>query len=228
MPRRDPYANTARGRRGTSGRVSEEEQKANMKSFLTGLSYIIPAGLTFNALRIAYRAVKAGKAATGLVKKAKAVVNTNKTAGASKVKTAGERAAENNLATAKAQIAKTKANKIKAKAAGNARMAGASGGAVLLASGVGAGSKTKTKKPTSTKTKSTSSTTAVPPKKKASAPTPKTSRQGNIGRTTTKYDTPKGKAKVEKLPADVKKKKSGPSFGKDYDSYMNSYFNRRK
>ena len=163
MPKRDPYANTARGK---STRVSEEEDKANMKSFLTGLSYIIPVGFGLNALRIAYRAAKAGKAATGLVKKANAVAKRTKT---------------------------------------------------------------KTKKPTSTKTKSTSSTTAVPPKKKASAPTPKTSRQGNIGRTTTKFDTPKGKARVEKLPADVKKKKkSGPSFGKDYDSYMNSYFNRRK
>ena len=61
-------------------------------------------------------------------------------------------------------------------------------------------------------------------------PIKQSKKAGNIGRTTTKYDTPKGKARVEKLPAAVKKKKkkSGPSFGKDYDSYMNSYFNRRK
>ena len=67
-------------------------------------------------------------------------------------------------------------------------------------------------------------------KKAAPVVAKKESKSGNIGRTTTKYDTPKGKARVEKLPAAVKKKKkkSGPSFGKDYDSYMNSYFNRRK
>jgi hypothetical protein len=68
-----------------------------MKSFLTGLSYVIPAGIGLNALRIAYRAAKAGKAATGLARKADTVAKTNRTPGASKVKTAGERIAENSL-----------------------------------------------------------------------------------------------------------------------------------
>ena len=109
--------------------------------------------------------------------------------------------------------------------------------------------KTKTKKPTSTKTITTGTKTittgsgvaVVQPKKEA---TPKTFSQGNIGRTTTKYDTPKGKARVEKLPTaapaarvDAKEKKvSGPktyqvgksSMNSNYSNYMNDSFNRRK
>jgi hypothetical protein len=102
--------------------------------------------------------------------------------------------------------------------------------------------KTKTKKPTSTKTITTGTKTittgsgvaAVQPKKEA---TPKTFSQGNIGRTTTKYDTPKGKARVEKLPTDAEEKKvSGPGtyqggksyMNSNYSNYMNNSFNRRK
>ena len=237
MPSKDPNANTSRGsNRGRSESLSDEKQMANMKSFLTGLSYVIPAGLGLNALRIAYKAAKAGKAATWLARKATVLAKTNRTPGASKVKTAGERIAENQLAFEKGTLAKIRANKLKAKAVGNAKMAGAAGVTALAANTVaGSRTKTETKKPTSTKTITTGSgAAAVQPKKEA---TPKTSRQGNIGRTTTKYDTPKGKARVEKLPTDAKEKKvSGPktyqvgksSMNSNYSNYMNDSFNRRK
>jgi hypothetical protein len=115
-------------------------------------------------------------------------------------------------------------------------MAGVAGATALAANTVaGSRTKTETKKPTSTKTITTGSGAAtVQPKKEA---TPKTSRQGNIGRTTTKYDTPKGKARVEKLPTDAKEKKvSGPGtyqvgksyMNSNYSNYMNNSFNRRK
>ena len=237
MPSKDPNANTSRGsNRGRSESLSDEKQIANMKSFLTGLSYVIPAGLGLNALRIAYKAAKAGKAATGLAKKADAVAKASITPGASKVKTVGERIAENRLAADKATLAKIRTNKLKAKAVGNAKVAGVAG-ATALAANTSAGSRTKTetKKPTSTKTITTGSGAAtVQPKKEA---TPKTSSQGNIGRTTTKYDTPKGKARVEKLPTDAKEKKvSGPGtyqggksyMNSNYSNYMNNSFNRRK
>jgi hypothetical protein len=55
------------------------------------------------------------KQPTGLAKKAAAGDKTNRTTGASKVKTAGERAAENKLAADKATIAKIRANKTKSK-----------------------------------------------------------------------------------------------------------------
>ena len=64
------------------------------------------------------------------------------------------------------------------------------------------------------------------------APSPNT-RGGNIGRTTTKYDTPKGKAKVAAKPkAEPKKKpatkkKVGQS-GMGMNAYQNLNYNRRK
>lgn len=225
MASRDPYANTAKGK---STSVSKEENAANMKNFLTGLSYVIPVGLGLNALRLAYKAAKAGKTAIGLKKKADAAVKANKTAGAKQVKTKGERAGENKLATDRAKVAANKAAAAKAKAKANAKMAGVAGATALAANSGKSKTTTTTKKPTSTKTKTTGSGAAavVPPKKKAYVPASKEAKQGNIGRTTTKYDTPKGKAKVAAKSKETKRKVGTSGMGNN--AYQNLNFKRRK
>lgn len=225
MASRDPYANTAKGNK---TKVSKEESAANMKNFLTGLSYVVPVGLGLNALRLAYRAAKLGKKAVGLQKQAKATTNANKTNAAKQVKTKGERAGENKLANDRAKVAANRAAAAKTKAKTNAKMAGAAGATALIANSGKSKTTTTPKKPTSTKTKTTGSGAAavVPPKKKAYVPASKEPKQGNIGRTTTKYDTPKGKAKVAAKPKETKRK-AGTS-GMGMKAYQNQMFNRRK
>mgnify|MGYP003625177854 CR=1 FL=1 len=224
MASRDPYANTAKGK---STRVSKEESSADMKNFLTGLSYIVPVGLGLNALRLAYKGAKLGKTAIGLRKQSDAISKANKTAGAKQVKTKGERAGENKLARDRAKVAANKAAAAKTKAKTNAKMAGAAGATALIANS-GKSKTTTPKKPTSTKTKTTGSGAAavVPPKKKAYVPASKEAKQGNIGRTTTKYDTPKGKAKVAAKPKETKRKVGTSGMG--HKAYQNLNFNRRK
>ena len=79
----------------------------------------------------------------------------------------------------------------------------------------------------------------VPPKKKPYVPASKKPKQGNIGRTTTKYDTPKGKAKVAAKPKAVAKPKAAPKkkpatkkkvsrSGMGMKAYQNLNSNRRK
>lgn len=225
MASRDPYANTAKGNK---TKVSKEESAANMKNFLTGLSYVVPVGLGLNALRLAYKGAKLGKKAIGLQKQAKATTNANKTNAAKQVKTKGERAGENKLANDRAKVAANRAAAAKTKAKTNAKMAGAAGATALIANSGKSKTTTTPKKPTSTKTKTTGSGAAavVPPKKKAYVPASKEPKQGNIGRTTTKYDTPKGKAKVAAKPKETKRK-AGTS-GMGMKAYQNQMFNRRK
>ncbi len=225
MASRDPYANTAKGNK---TKVSKEESAANMKKFLTGLSYVVPVGFGLNALRLAYRAAKLGKKAVGLQKQAKATNNANRTNAAKQVKTKGERAAENKLASDRAKVAANRAAAAKTKAKTNAKMAGAAGATALVAGAGKSKTTTTSKKPTSTKTKTTGSgaATVVPPKKKAYVPASKKSKQGNIGRTTTKYDTPKGKAKVAAKPKETKRKVGTSGMG--MNSYQNLNFKRRK
>ena len=225
MASQDPYANSAKGNK---TRATKEENAANMKKFLTGLSYVVPVGLGLNALRLAYKGAKLGKTAIGLRKQSDAISKANKTAGAKQVKTKGERAGENKLARDRAKVAANTAARTKTKAKTNAKMAGVAGATALAANAGKSKTTTTTKKPTSTKTKTTGSGAAavVPPKKKAYVPASKEAKQGNIGRTTTKYDTPKGKAKVAAKPKETKRKVGTSGMG--HKAYQNLNFNRRK
>ena len=85
---------------------------------------------------------------------------------------------------------------------------------------------TVTAKKVPTKTTGSGAAAVVPPKKKPYVPASKKPKQGNIGRTTTKYDTPKGKAKVAAKPKETKRK-VGTS-GMEMKAYQNLNFNRRK
>ena len=85
--------------------------------------------------------------------------------------------------------------------------------------------KPPTKPKTTRKTTGSGAAAVVPPKKKPYVPASKKPKQGNIGRTTTKFDTPKGKAKVAAKPKETKRKqtkrKTGVS-GMGYASYQDS------
>ena len=85
---------------------------------------------------------------------------------------------------------------------------------------------TVTAKKVPTKTTGSGAAAVVPPKKKAYVPASKKPKQGNIGRTTTKYDTPKGKAKVAAKPKETKRKVGQSGMG--MKAYQNLNFNRRK
>ena len=86
--------------------------------------------------------------------------------------------------------------------------------------------KPKPKPKTTRKTTGSGAAAVVPPKKKAYVPASKKPKQGNIGRTTTKYDTPKGKAKVAAKPKETKRKVGQSGMG--FKAYQNLNFNRRK
>jgi len=86
--------------------------------------------------------------------------------------------------------------------------------------------KPPTKPKTTRKTTGSGAAAVVPPKKKAYVPASKKPKQGNIGRTTTKYDTPKGKAKVAAKPKETKRKVGQSGMG--MKAYQNLNFNRRK
>ena len=86
--------------------------------------------------------------------------------------------------------------------------------------------KSPTKPKTTRKTTGSGAAAVVPPKKKAYVPASKKSKQGDIGRTTTKYDTKKGKAKVAAKPKETKRKVGQSGMG--FRSYQNLNFKRRK
>jgi hypothetical protein len=210
MASRDPYANTAKGNK-TS--VSKEESAADMRKFLTGLSYVVPVGFGLNALRLAYKSAKLGKKAVGLAKNADATVKANRTSAASKLKTKRERAGENSLAKDQAKVAANTAARTKAKARTNAKIAAGAGATALLAN-AGAG-KSKT---TTTKTPPTKTPTETPTTKK-----PTVARGGS--NTTTAEQRRKA---VEGAGYKLKEKKKYGESGMGMKAYQNQMFTRRK
>ena len=166
---------------------------SDMRKALEQASYVVPLGMSANALRLAYKGYKAGKTAIGLAKTGQRV---------SKAKTAANNAAK---------VAQTKADKA-------ANMAAGSAVAGLVASSISnSGAKNKTKTTGTTKNTNTTTTIKKPTTntKPKAAPSP-SARSGNIGRTTTKYEgkarvAPKPQTKPQTKPKDDTKKKYGKS-----------------
>tara|TARA_S200002703_G_scaffold148644_1_gene145533 strand:- start:866 stop:1585 length:720 start_codon:yes stop_codon:yes gene_type:complete len=231
-----------RGSRGTRREPQRDGiTKQQMIKALEVASYLIPAGAGINAIRLGYKALKAGKKVKEFAKAKDAAVTASKQAQANAARTVKGNAtrrrrgnmtqkqqkASNQKAVNKAKDADRKATSAanatrRAQNVRNRRVsaAGTSAGVAGVASVplvVGVAAKNKNKN----KNTNTNSAPAPAPK-----PTPK-GREGNIGRTSMDDFVPKPKVSKEKTnKPNNKNKKRMNEFGA-MTPYMNSKFNRR-
>ncbi len=229
-----------RGSRGTRREPQGDGiTKQQMIKALEIASYLIPAGAGINAIRLGYKALKAGQKVKQFAKAKDAAVTASKQAQANATKTIKGNAtrrsrgnltqkqqkARNQKAVNKAKDADRKATSAanatrRAQNVKNKRVsaAGTSAGVAGVASVplvVGVAAKNKNKNT------NTNSAPAPAPK-----PTPK-GREGNIGRTSMDDFVPKPKVSKEKTnKPNNKNKKRMNEFGA-MTPYMNSKFNRR-
>ena len=89
----------------------------DMRKALEKASYVVPVGAGANAIRLGYKAYKAGKKVAQFTKAADATAKANRTKAAQQLKTKGERAAENKLARDRAKVAANRAKAAKTRAA---------------------------------------------------------------------------------------------------------------
>lgn len=209
-----------RGQGPSSSRTREEldEMSASgMRKALELASYVVPLGMGVNALRLAYKGYKAGKTAIGLARKGQETVKAASQARKNKLITAGEQRATNREAALRAQRAADRAKAAKTKANTAGKVAAGSG-VVGVATGSMLNSGTKTN--TSTTKKGRNRGAAGRQTSGNTITTSSSTRSGNIGRTTTKYD---GKARVAPKPDfkdDTKKKKKYGESGMGMAAYQ--------
>jgi hypothetical protein len=198
------------GRSSSATREELDNMSANsIRKILETASYVVPAGMGVNALRLAYKAYTAGKKAIGLAKTGQKTVQAASQARKNKLITAGEQRAINREAALKAQQAANRANAAKTKAykAENRAV-----GATVAGTAAALSLKSKSK---------TTNTTNTKPKKPDyyvdKVPSSPNTRSGNTSPTITK---PKVAPKPDFKDTTPKKKKKYGESGMGMDAYQ--------
>jgi hypothetical protein len=147
-------------RRGAgAGKTGTAISKEQMIKALEVASYLVPAGAAFNAIRLGYKALKAGKKVTQFVKQAEKGRDADKAARKAGQITQGEQKAANVARTEKAQNLSNKATKARdaASKAATATVPTTVAGGMVASKARDANKKSQT----SQKTKTGGSTTAA-------------------------------------------------------------------